>query len=97
MEDFFKKMQQEIDKGIAFAGVKSKDLFGSAKLWTEIWSLREDQRRAFETIGRTVYRMSQNPGFDGAAKIREECRQVAGCEAEIQAKEAGLQKIRNQK
>lgn len=96
MEDFIKKMQKEIDKGINVATVKSKEFLNSAKLWTDIWSLREDKRQAFEEIGQAVYRMSQDKNFNGAGLIREKCERVASCEAQLSAKETALQRKRQQ-
>lgn len=94
MDEFFKRIKREIDKGITVVSVKSKELIDNAKLNTEIADLNDQRKQTLMAIGEIVYLMSQQPEFDGEGAITEKCKRVAEVEQRIAACELELRKLR---
>ena len=60
MDDFFKRIKQEIDKGITVVGAKSKEIIDTAKINTRIGELKDEKDKMLREIGMIVYKMSQD-------------------------------------
>ncbi|HYH03868.1 MAG TPA: zinc-ribbon domain-containing protein [Bacillota bacterium] len=93
MEELFKRIKQEIDKGITVVSVKSKELIDAARINTQIAELNESKSQTLKEIGVIVYRMSCDKEFKGDGEIAEKCRLVGELEQQIEEKELELKKL----
>lgn len=94
MEELFKRIKQEIDKGITVVSVKSKEILDSAKINTQIAELEDSKNQLLREIGEVVCKMSRNPDYNGDGAIAEKCRMVSDLEQQIEMKELELKKLR---
>lgn len=76
----------------AALGVKSGELFDTAKIKLEILSLKKRRQEAILHIGSSVYKMFLHDKFD-QKKITEKCKNVVELNAEIEKKEKEIGKV----
>lgn len=93
MEELFKRIKQEIDKGITVVSVKSKEIIDTARINTQIAELNESKNQILKEIGTIVYRMSCDKEFNGDGEIAEKCRLVSELVQQIEEKELELKKL----
>ena len=93
MEELFKRIKQEIDKGITVVSVKSKELIDTARINTQIAELNESKDQILKEIGTIVYQMSCDKEYKGDGEIAEKCRLVSELVQQIEEKELELKKL----
>ena len=76
----------------AALGVKSGELFDTAKIKLEIVSLKKRRQEAILHIGNSVYKMFLHDKFD-QKKITERCKCVVELNKEIEKKEEKISKV----
>lgn len=94
MSDFFDKLKQGIDKGIATIAVKSQEVVDLTKLKTQIITLQSQKNDALADLGALVYAMYSEERYD-EAKAREKVVAIAGIDHQINDLEQEVGKVQN--
>jgi hypothetical protein len=92
MGDLFQKVKQGIGKGIATAGVKSKELLETTKIKSQINGLEDQKKALLEELGNIVYTMFIKGGFD-EERLKTKCSAVAALDDQIKQKEEELREV----
>ncbi|MDI6793857.1 MAG: zinc ribbon domain-containing protein [bacterium] len=93
MADFFDKVKQTIDKGLATASVKSKEILDTTKLKREVGTFQKQRSALLEKLGNIVYAMFlRGSGFD-EERIKETCGSIGRIDSQIKEKKEELEQI----
>lgn len=93
MPGFFDKVKEGIDKGVATAGVKSKELIETQQVRSKIGELEGQKKAALEELGSLVYGMAQNDSFE-PEPIKSRADAITAINGQIAEKEEELRQIR---
>ncbi len=93
MPGFFDKVKEGIDKGVATAGAKSKELIETQQVRSKIGELEGQKRAALEELGSLVYEMAQKDSFEPAA-IKSRADAITALAGQIAEQEEELRQIR---
>jgi SMC interacting uncharacterized protein involved in chromosome segregation len=92
MGDFFNKVKQGVEKGVATASVKSKEVLDATKIKSQIHGLDGQKKTLLEELGNIVYTMSVKGGFD-EERLKTKCSAVATLDDQIERKEEELKEV----
>jgi hypothetical protein len=94
MTDFFDKLKQGINKGVATVTVKSQEMVDLTKLKTQIITAQSQKRDALEELGNLVYTMYSEDNFD-EAKAKEKVATIAKLDIQIKDLESEVVKVQD--
>jgi hypothetical protein len=89
MADFFDKLKESINKGVATASALTQELIDTTKIKSQISTLENQKRKAFEELGELTYEMFQN-GTNEEEKLREKCAAIKEQADQIKSLEASI-------
>lgn len=95
MADFFDKMKDGFNKGVATISTGSKTIIEKNKVNTIIKSLEEEKRQLSEIIGNKVYTYCvNNPGLDiPLAEVANICNEISNRNQQIEAQKKRIAEL----
>ncbi|NHM27194.1 zinc ribbon domain-containing protein [Desulfofundulus sp. TPOSR] len=92
MVDFFDKVRQSVQKGVATVSVKSKEALETSRIKGEISVIEQRRREAIEELGNIVYIMFSQGGFD-EVRIKDKCAIIAEIDKQLETRREKLKEI----
>lgn len=92
MVDFFDKVRQNVQKGVATVSVRSREALEASRIKSEISVIEQRRREAIEELGNIVYTMFAKGGFD-EVRIKEKCAQIAEIDRQLEARREELKEV----
>lgn len=93
MADFFEKVKQEINKGVATVSTKSKEMLDSSRIKGQIDALTRQKKDGLEELGNIVFTLFLK-GISDEGRVRSQCEALASLTDQIREKEEELRKVR---
>jgi hypothetical protein len=94
MSDFFDKLKQGINKGVATVTVKSQEMVDLTKLKTQIITVQSQKKDALEELGNLVYTMYSENNYD-EARAKEKVAALVKLDTQIKDLENEIVKVQN--
>jgi hypothetical protein len=92
MADFFDKLKQGLNKGVATASVRSKEMLDANRLKSKIAECERQKKEALTALGTTVCTMLDSGHLDEEA-LKVAHMDIAGLDAQIAEKQQELARV----
>lgn len=90
--NFFEKVKQGIGKGVTTVSVRSKEVFETTQIKSQISELQKRKGEALEELGNIVYTLFLKNEFN-EERVRHRCAGIADLDRQIREKEEELRVI----
>ncbi|CAF0697978.1 hypothetical protein [Candidatus Methylacidithermus pantelleriae] len=95
LSEVLERLKKELSFGLALLSVRSRELWDSRELATEIRKLRRVRRQRVEELGEATHRLLQEGKLEELSELEKLSGRVREVEKEIEEKEAELAEVRH--